>query len=41
MNGNNEVFIDTDIREKALLPIQRIRGFAASSNFSGKYQQQG
>ncbi|MEN8213804.1 MAG: quinolinate synthase NadA, partial [Pseudomonadota bacterium] len=41
LKGDNEVLIDAAIREKALLPIQRMLDFASEHNISGKYQQQG
>ena len=40
LKGNNEIVIDAEIREKALLPIQRMLDFASEHNISGKYQQQ-
>jgi quinolinate synthase len=40
LKGNNEIVIDADIREKALIPIQRMLDFASEHKISGKYQQQ-
>ena len=36
---SNEIQIDADIREKAMLPIKRMLDFAAEHNISGKYQK--
>jgi quinolinate synthase len=39
LKRHNEIFIDEEIRQKALLPIQRMLDFAREHNISGKYQQ--
>ncbi|MGD2117643.1 MAG: quinolinate synthase NadA [Chromatiales bacterium] len=40
-SNKNEIFIDPAIRERAVVPIQRMLDFAATHNISGKYQQTG
>ena len=37
IRGNNEIHIDEDIRQKALVPIERMLGFAEEHGISGKY----
>ena len=37
IRGDNEIHIDEDIRRKALVPIERMLGFAEEHGISGKY----
>ncbi len=37
IRGDNEIHIDEDIRRKALIPIERMLGFAEEHGISGKY----
>jgi quinolinate synthase len=37
INGDNEIHIDEAIRQKALIPIERMLLFAEEHGISGKY----